>query len=326
MASNGLAGRSVARRASTGGVFADPRHGPRPPAALARAKINLALHVTGRRADGYHLLDSLVVFADLGDRLTIRPGGADACGALSLELTGPMAAGLADTPDNLVLRAARLLQAGREDLPPAVITLDKHLPVASGIGGGSADAAAALRLAAEFWRMPLPEAAAVLSLGADVPVCLAGHAARMSGIGEQVTALSQPLPAAWLVLVNPGQAVSTPAVFGAVACRDNPPLPALHPWADAAALADWLRGCRNDLEAPALALCPAIGAVLAALAAQPGCLIARMSGSGATCFGLFAEEQQARAAVARLLGERAAGDSRDQPGDWWVAAAPLLRA
>ena len=306
-----------------------------PLSALARAKINLALHVTGRRADGYHLLDSLVVFADLGDRLTIRPadgnlgagagGGAGEPEALSLQLTGPMAAALTGTEDNLVLRAARLLRAGREDLPAAVITLDKRLPVASGIGGGSADAAAALILAARFWRVPLPAATEVLALGADVPVCLAGHAARMSGIGEQVEPLSQMLPPAWLVLVNPGQGVSTPAVFAALACRDNPPMPALQPWADAAALADWLRLCRNDLEAPALALCPAIGAVLMALAAQPGCLIARMSGSGATCFGVFAEETQARAAVARLLADRAAGESRDQPGDWWVAAAPLLR-
>ena len=312
-------------------------HSGEPLSALARAKINLALHVTGRRADGYHLLDSLVVFADLGDRLTIRPAAADVGAdggagvgagtpeALSLQLTGPMAAALAGAEDNLVLRAARLLRAGREDLPAAVITLDKRLPVASGIGGGSADAAAALILASRFWRVPLPAAAEVLALGADVPVCLAGHAARMSGIGEQVEPLTQMLPPAWLVLVNPGQGVPTPAVFAALACRDNPPMPTLQPWADAVALADWLRLCRNDLEAPALALCPAIGAVLMALAAQSGCLIARMSGSGATCFGVFAEERHARAAVACLRAERAAGEGRDQPGDWWVAAAPLLR-
>lgn len=279
---------------------------------LARAKVNLALHVTGRRADGYHLLDSLVVFAEVGDLLSVEP---DPAGGLGLRITGPMAAGLSDTDDdNLVLRAARLVASGKENLPDARITLEKHLPVASGIGGGSADAAAALHLLADHWDLALPGANAVLSLGADVPVCLAGRAARMSGIGETIEPLTDPLPHVWMVLVNPGQGVSTPAVFRAMDRRDNAPMPAPQFWADAKALADWLQTCRNDLQTPALQLCPVIGQVLTALADQDQCLIARMSGSGATCFGLFADQAAAEAAASRI---RAA-----TPG-WWIAAARM---
>lgn len=279
---------------------------------LARAKVNLALHVTGQRADGYHLLDSLVVFAEVGDFLSVTPRQDR---GLELAVTGPGAADLADAgSDNLVLRAARLVAGGRSGLAGARITLDKRLPVASGIGGGSADAAATLRLMARYWNLPLPDAAAVLSLGADVPVCLAGRAARMTGIGESVAPLAHPLPEGWLVLVNPGQGVSTPAVFRALDRRDNAPMPLTGAWADLRALADWLRTCRNDLEAPARTLCPVIGEGLAALGAQKGCLIARMSGSGATCFGLFADQHAAEAAAARIGGA--------SPG-WWVAAARI---
>ncbi|NBZ86969.1 4-(cytidine 5'-diphospho)-2-C-methyl-D-erythritol kinase [Stagnihabitans tardus] len=265
---------------------------------LARAKINLALHVTGRRGDGYHLLDSLVCFAEVGD--VIRVARAE---DLSLKVTGPMGAGLTAGEDNLVLRAARLM-------PSAAIVLEKHLPLASGIGGGSADAAATLLALAELHGVPLPEAGAVLGLGADVPVCLAGSPARMRGIGEDLTPVT--LPPAHLVLVNPGFGISTPEVFRALTSRENPPLAGIPRFVDVAALAAWLARTRNDLEPAALRLRPGISEVLAALTAQEGCLLARMSGSGATCFGLFAEAEAAKSAALSLT----------RPG-WWVRAAAL---
>lgn len=258
--------------------------------AVAPAKINLTLHVTGRRADGYHLLDSLVVFTEAGDLLSLNDGPG-----LSLQLTGPQAASLAPEPDNLVLRAARIVDARR-----VAFTLDKRLPVASGMGGGSSDAAAALKLLAARG-LPLPDTAGLMRLGADLPVCMTAPApARMQGLGEQVT--PQPgVPALWLLLVNPGQGLSTPAVFKALQSPDNPPMPAELPaWPDAPALADWLARMRNDLQAPAIALMPAIADLLAAIAAQPGCLLARMTGSGATCFGIF-DGETALAAAARAL-------------------------
>lgn len=277
-------------------------------AEFAAAKVNLSLHVTGQRPDGYHLLDSLVVFADVGDRVSVAP--APELG-LGLTLAGPAAEGLRAEADNLVLRAARAfgVNAG------AAITLEKHLPVASGIGGGSADAAAALRALARLWDLPLPDAAAVLRLGADVPVCLQGRPVRMQGVGEIITPLPA-LPEGWLVLVNPGVGVSTPAVFRTLPCKDNPPMPAaLPPFSDLAALAGWLAAQRNDLEPPAMALQPVIAQVKAGLQAQPGCLIARMSGSGATCFGLFAAKAEAEQAAAAL---------RQANSGWWVQAGAML--
>jgi len=289
---------------------------------LARAKVNLCLHVTGRRADGYHLLDSMVGFADVADRLTVAPAAG-----LRLTITGPMGAGLAAEQaagaDNLVLRAARLLGGGH--LPGggdgsgrawgAAITLHKVLPVASGLGGGSADAAAALRLLSALWGVGLPAGPDVLALGADVPVCLAGVPARMQGIGEVVTPLPHPLPAAWLVLVNPGVALATPGVFGALLRRDHQGLPRDLPrLLGAMELAAFLQMQRNDLEPAAIGLAPVVGTVRAALSAQPGCLLARMSGAGATCFGLFAGPLDAAAAAAALR--------RAHPG-WWVEAGAL---
>lgn len=272
---------------------------------FAPAKVNLCLHVTGRRADGYHLLSSLVVFAGVGDRVTVTPDAG-----LSLRLTGPRAAGLLADETNLCLRAARAFGPAAG----AAITLDKVLPVASGIGGGSADAAAVLRALARLWGRPLPPPEVVLRLGADVPVCLAGRAARMTGVGEGLEPVPA-LPPLWMVLANPGVAVPTPAVFAALTRRDNPAMPPLPAaFADGAALVDWLGATRNDLEAPAEALAPVIGTVRTALAAQPGCRLARMSGSGATVFGLFDRPEPARAAEAAL--------ARAQPG-WWVAAAPV---
>ena len=270
---------------------------------IARAKVNLALHVVGRRADGYHLLDSLVAFADFGDVVTVEPAPS-----LSLSITGPMAAGLSAGPDNLVLKAAQMLGSPLG----AAITLEKRLPIASGIGGGSADAAATMQALGALWGCALPDAGQVLALGADVPVCLAGQSCRMAGIGDQISPIA--LPPAHLVLVNPGVGLSTAAVFGALLCRDNPPLPPAAPMPDVVALAAYLGHCRNDLEAPALSLVPQIGAVLAALQGQKGCLLARMSGSGATCFGLFASASAAVAAATALRAQSAA---------WWVQATTM---
>lgn len=274
---------------------------------FAPAKVNLALHVTGRQADGYHLLESVVVFAATGDWLTIAPAER-----LSLRVSGPRAVGVPDDGRNLIWRAAELLGPGLG----AAITLDKHLPAAGGIGGGSADAAAALRGLAALWGRPLPDAGAVLSLGADVPVCLFGRPARMAGIGEDITPLP-PLPPLWLVLVNAGVAVPTGPVFKALARADNPPLLMMPPqgWPSADALAQWLAQTRNDLEGPARTLVPQIGDVIAAIAAQKGCLLARMSGSGGTCFGLFATAQSAREAAAALS---------TQDPVWWVQDAAVL--
>jgi len=276
----------------------------------APAKVNLFLHLRGRRADGYHLLESLAVFPAVGDRLTAAPGPG-----LSLEITGPFGAGLAAEPDNLVLRAARALAAVHGMEPEAALTLEKHLPVASGIGGGSSDAAAALRLLAQLWGVAVPEGLA-LTLGADVPVCLgAPRPQLMAGIGERLSP-APALPQFWMVLANPGVAVRTGAVFAAVERRDTPPGPPPPEggFADFPALRNWLAACRNDLQAAAVSVCPAIAEALAALGDAP---LARMSGSGATCFAIHADEAGAGAQAARLL--------RKHP-DWWVTAAPVPQA
>lgn len=275
-------------------------------AELAAAKINLTLHVTGRRADGYHLLDSLVVFPQVGDRLE-----AEAAPGLSLSITGPFAGDLGTGSDNLVLRAAMLLRPANRG---AAIRLKKVLPVASGIGGGSADAAAALRLLTRIWDLPLPPVATVLELGADVPVCLQSRACRMTGIGEGLTHLD--LPPFWLVLANPGVPIATASVFRSLGLHDGAPMPTLPAFADADDFAVFLELQRNDLEAAAIAEVPRLTAVLGALAAQPGCRVARMSGSGATCYGFFASANRALAAADRL---RTA-----EPG-WWVTSAPVSR-
>lgn len=275
-----------------------------PLAEAAPAKINLALHVLGRRTDGRHLLDGLVAFAGIGDRLMARPSPD-----LTLTIAGRFAADLAEDADNLVLRAARLLRpAGRG----AALSLDKALPVASGIGGGSADAAAVLRLLARLWDVPLPPPEAVLALGADVPVCLAGGSCRMQGIGERLTPLALPPVAA--VLVNPCVPVATGAVFAALERRENPAMPAPPIFGETDDLIRFLARQRNDLQPAAAGLAPPVAEALAALAAQPGCALARMSGSGATCFGLFGSAAKA---------ERAAADiARARPG-WWVVASRL---
>lgn len=280
--------------------------------ADAPAKVNLALHVVGRRSDNYHLLDSLVCFVpEASDVVAIAPGS----GADGLVVDGPFAASVPCDAGNILLRAAgfargRLAELGFA-LPPLAIRLDKRLPVAAGIGGGSADAAAFLRLMTDA----VPAARDVLAadcvtLGADVPMCLAGRPALVSGVGEHVAPVTG-LPDLPILLVNPGVAVATPDVFGALTNRENPKLPALptEGFADPAALADWLRTTRNDLEAPALALAPAIDAVAAELRAS-GALFARVSGSGATVFGLFADRallHRARIALAAAYPQ------------WWVS-------
>jgi 4-diphosphocytidyl-2-C-methyl-D-erythritol kinase len=279
---------------------------PAPLIEAAPAKINLFLHVIGRRADGYHLLDSLVVFAAAGDVLRAEPSDR-----LSLDVDGPFAAALAGESDNLVLRAARALAptgAGTR------LVLTKNLPVASGIGGGSADAAATLRLLCRLWRLtPSAQELARIAeaLGADVPVCLAGRASRMSGIGELLKPAPE-LPACGIVLINPGVGVSTADVFRSRRgdWSSAATLPAS--WSNVAAMAADLHSARNDLERPALSLQPVIGDVLAALAALPGCRLARMSGSGATCFGLFDEPAAAMSAA----------DGLRKPG-WWCWGGAL---
>ncbi len=280
----------------------------------APAKLNLYLHVLGRRDDGYHLLDSLVAFADIADVVTARRADA-----LSLEIAGPFASALksGDPAENLVWRAATALAARAGIEARTALTLEKNLPVASGIGGGSSDAAAALKALGELWRLDLGERkfqGLAQSLGADVPVCLFGETAWLGGIGEHV-APAPPLPPCWVVLANPGVSLATPAVFKARSGAFSQParLEAAPP--DAAALARLIETRRNDLTTAAVALAPEIAAVLRALAAAPGALIARMSGSGATCFALFAEADIARSAAARL--------GRAHPG-WWIAAGGLL--
>ncbi len=276
---------------------------PPPAAELAPAKVNLALHVTGRRPDGLHLLDSIVAFPRLGDRVEV-----ESAPRLSLSTNGPFASELGPSADNLVLRAAQLMASGRG----AALRLTKNLPVASGIGGGSSDAAATLRLLARLWRTSLPEPDDVLALGADVPVCLGGEASRMSGVGERLEPLR--LSPFWIVLANPDVPLATGAVFARLTSRTNPPLSDPPDQAPAKTFFDWLSVQRNDLEAPARAAAPVIGEALAALAAQRGCHLARLSGSGATCFGLFLTESPALAAAEALRGVHPA---------WWIAAAPV---
>ncbi len=261
-----------------------------PMSELARAKVNLSLHITGKRADGYHLLDSIVVFPEIGDVLTHEGKG--------LSIGGPFAAGL-PLHKNLISDAAALLGASPD------IHLEKNLPIASGIGGGSADAAATLRLLAKG---AVPDG---LSLGADVPACVISKPLRMQGIGEQLTLLPS-LPDYAIVLANNGAPVSTAAVFAALEQVDNPASPTLPEGLNTAAFFSFIAGQRNDMQRAAGQLCPNISDVLKALHGQQNCALARMSGSGGTCFGLFETVAEAKGAAAEI--------KRAQPG-WWVVAA-----
>ena len=281
-------------------------------AEFAHAKVNLALHVVGRRADGYHELDTLVCFPPVGDEVAV------AAEDISFAVDGPFAHHVPAGPENLAYAAAAHLAALHPGEGRAIaLRLVKRLPVAAGIGGGSADAAAVLRLLARRWGLPLTAEALVeiaRPLGADVPMCVRSRPARARGIGDALAAVP-PLPAAGIVLANPGVPVATPAVFAALERRDNAPLPMLPAaWPDARALAEWLILCRNDLEPAARRVAPVIDHVLATLAALPGALVARLSGSGATAFALFDTPAEAELAARRLR--------RAEPL-WWVAASSL---
>ena len=281
----------------------------------APAKVNLYLHITDRRADGYHLLDSLAVFGPAMDWLTLAAPAVETGQGVTLAVSGPFAPGLTQEADNLVLRAARALaaEAGLAAPLAAALRLEKNLPVASGIGGGSADGAAALRLFNRAWCLGFDEGrlmALAAGLGADIPVCVASRPARMQGVGEVLLPAPR-LPECGLLLVNPGVALATPAVFKARQGGFTPAAALPEAWPDAAAMARDLAALRNDLEPAAIALCPVVAEVLAAIRALPGCLLARMSGSGATCFGLFASAATARAAAALL------------PGAWWRRGGAL---
>jgi 4-diphosphocytidyl-2-C-methyl-D-erythritol kinase len=284
----------------------------------ARAKINLTLHVRGRRADGYHDLESLVAFGDCADGLTLRPARK-----LALQVSGPRAAECGSLDDNLVLKAARALAERVPGLKTGTYELDKHLPAAAGIGGGSADAGAALRLLVQMNGLAhddprMAEAARIT--GADVPVCLRSSACIMRGVGEALSAVTMPpLPG---LLINPGLPVATKDVFAALGLKpgdtfaaDQRAIPIA--WPQTTSSAEWLGAIaagRNDLELPALRIQPVIGDALAALRKSDGCQLARMSGSGATCFGLFENVATARAA------ER---DIRARQPYWWVVATTL---
>ena len=286
----------------------------------ACAKVNLTLRVNGRRTDGYHDLESVVAFADCADRLTLTPGSN-----LDLKMLGPLAQACGDTSDNLVLKAARLLGERVPDMKAGSFSLDKVLPVAAGIGGGSADAAAALRLLAQLNGLALddPRIIEVARLtGADVPVCVNSRGCVMTGVGETLEPLS--LPKMPCVMVNPWVPVATRAVFKALGLRNGELLVGVTDvllqdrWPDGdASLEDWveaLAASSNDLEAPAMRVEPVIGKVIAALNATNGAWLARMSGSGATCFAIYENTAEAGRAAEKLR--------RDHPA-WWVHSGTL---
>ena len=274
---------------------------------FAPAKINLFLHVGEKRDDNYHALESLVVFAETSDRLTLSPAAG-----ISLSVSGRFAKALPNDSENLVLKAAQALLASPPLEKGAAITLEKNLPVASGIGGGSADAAAALRGLNALWDLRYSEnemLAIAAQLGSDVPACLLSRPCWMEGRGERVLPLA-PLPQLPLILINPGVMVPTGRVFANLNARTGlgaqPPLGPIKSVWD---LVGYLDGAVNDLEAPASRLAPDIEDVLSALDREPGCVLAQMSGSGATCFGLFDQQQFAIGAAERI--------AQDHP-EWWV--------
>jgi 4-diphosphocytidyl-2-C-methyl-D-erythritol kinase len=282
---------------------------------IAPAKINLALHVTRRREDGYHDLESLVVFAALADEIEAVPDKVD-----SLTIVGPFAPGLGSGETNLVSRAIAAFRARWPDAVPTglALRLTKNLPVAAGIGGGSADAAAALRLMRSLSTRAIPVSELsdlAARLGADVPACLVSAPLLARGVGELLEVLPE-FPALHIVLVNPLVPLATADVFRRLRAHDNYPLPALpSPLTRPVQLGIWLAETRNDLQPPAVKLVPVIGEIVDHLAAAQGCMLARMSGSGATVFGLFGSSGQAHQA-AQLM--------RAQNPEHWVAAAPLL--
>jgi 4-diphosphocytidyl-2-C-methyl-D-erythritol kinase len=269
---------------------------------FAPAKVNLALHVTGQRSDGYHLLDSLVVFADIGDWIRV-------CDApeTTLVVDGPNADNVPTDGSNLAVKAAQMYPGH------VALHLEKHLPAAAGIGGGSADAAATLRAIARLRQTDLPDLSACAHLGADIPVCMSPLPQRMQGIGEDISTVPT-LPPLWMVLVNPGIGLDTPDVFKTLENKKNPGLELPAKWGTVRDFVAWLAHTRNDLQSLAALIAPVVTQVIDALQqTQP--LLARMSGSGTTCFALFDNEASARAARSVL--------KTAQP-QWWVQAAPVL--
>lgn len=275
----------------------------------APAKVNLALHITGQRDDGYHLLDSLVVFGGASDVIHFRQSDH-----LHLSVTGPFSEGLRHEPDNLMVRAARLLAVEFGLEAKADLTLEKNLPIAAGIGGGSADAAATMLGLFQLWDRTVRDdtlRSIALSLGADVPMCLEGSCLRAEGIGDELTPGPRLPNDMGLVLINPHIPISTPDIFKNLKSKDNPPMgPIPSTFLSASALAEWLSEQRNDLELAAIAQAPIIENVLQALNDDGDCLLARMSGSGATCYGMFATAKHAEYAARRMAFSHP---------NWWVS-------
>lgn len=278
----------------------------------APAKLNFFLHITSRRSDGYHVLESLAGFTAFGDLLEFAPDDT-----LSLRIEGPFAGQLqADMQDNLVLRAARALQEEAATKHGAAICLHKHIPMGAGLGGGSSDAAATLQGLARLWQLDIAQErlqAIALSLGSDVPVCLLQKAAWVSGVGEKL------MPVEWSVkgavlLVNPNIPLLTADVYRHFSQNYSPAMVPVRSVPDLAALVDLMQARHNALEAPAMALLSAIAAILSLLQSTQGCLIARMSGSGATCYGLYKDIKQAEEAAAHIKQSRP---------DYWVQATEL---
>lgn len=280
-------------------------------AVEAPAKVNLYLHVTGRRSDGYHELDTLMVFMDLADRLTVAPSDS-----LSLAVEGPFAANLpSDSESNLVMKAARALANAAGIEPTGQMTLTKNLPVSAGLGSGSSDAAAALKALSRHWEVPagaVDLAALGLEIGSDIPGCLEAQSIFVGGIGDRIDA-TPPLPPVEMLLVNPGVQLSTKSVFEARKGGFSPEARFSKGPGDVRGLADLLEVRTNDLTDPAIRLSPVIEEVLAAIDAAPGCRLARMSGSGATCFGLFDDAETAVRAKDQLQRE-----------NWWCGVTRLV--
>ena len=272
----------------------------------AHAKVNLTLHVVGQRANGYHELQSLVCKTEFGDQIHLSPA-AD----FSFHVIGPYASGIPVDESNLVVQAAKFMAQKHSKSLDCQIILEKNLPMASGIGGGSSDAAAVMRALSQYFSVPLPNVDELMTLGADIPVCMTTGLTLMEGAGEDVTQLSA-APNWGVVLVNPNVGVSTPAVFNALNSKRNLPMQDV---AENCVDIAWLGDQRNDLDPPAMAIVPEVGAVVDAISAAPHCQMARMSGSGATCFGVFADIKHANAAAERL--------QRAHP-DWWVVSTKIV--
>lgn len=272
----------------------------------AHAKVNLTLHVIGQLPNGYHNLQSLVGLTDFGDQIYLSPASG-----FEFQVTGPFSQGIPLDDRNLVVRAAQFMANKYSRELECKVVLEKNLPMASGIGGGSSDAAAVMKALSQYWSVPLPNVDELMALGADIPVCMSSGLTLMEGAGEQVTPLAPP-PAWGLLLINPNVGVSTPAVFNALSRKNNPQMEKV---TEHCHDIGWLCNQRNDLEPPAVAMVPEVAAVLDAISTTPHCKVARMSGSGATCFGVFADVNAAQTAAETL--------KHGHP-NWWVVATKLI--